>query len=261
MLTQAKLQTRQDSKWLRWKLFIVWNNTRLCNLNNKLRETSVLTIKGQPVMLRRRQGRKVSRLVFKHHRGRDDFTTHSNLQHHQPCVMSWKQTTGKGLSRGMISGDSLAQVFLLVRLHVWFCFSVPRTDRLLSPWNLIVLCASGCTQVSYLGSSSAAPPAGSGQRGRWCGRRDSCTRCWTPTTDLWSAPSHPPAAHKQRPQFHVTHCGSFVQKTVGHKSVLFWHVLTQLYSCLNTQSVYVCMFLFLLCFTSSINNIALSPLF
>lgn len=106
MLTQAKLQTRQDSKRLRWKLFIVWNNTRLCNLNNKLRETSVLTIKGQPVMLRRRQGRKVSRLVFKHHRGRDDLTTHSNLQHHQPCVMSCKQTTGKGLSRGTISGDT-----------------------------------------------------------------------------------------------------------------------------------------------------------
>lgn len=107
MLTEAKLQAHQDSKWLRLKLFIVWNNTRLSNLNNELRETSVLTIEGQPVMLRRWQGRKVSRLVFKHHRGRDDLTTHSNLQHYQPCVMSWKQTTGlKGFSRGTISGDT-----------------------------------------------------------------------------------------------------------------------------------------------------------
>ena len=53
------------------------------------------------------------------------------------------------------------------------------------------------TQVCYLGSSSAAPRAGWGQQGRWCGRTDSCTHCSTPTTDLWSAPSLRPVAHKQ----------------------------------------------------------------
>lgn len=60
-------------------------------------QTNALTIKGQPVMLRRRQGRKVTRLVFKHHRGRDDLTTHGYLQHHQSCVMGWKITSGKEL--------------------------------------------------------------------------------------------------------------------------------------------------------------------
>lgn len=56
-------------------------------------------------MLRRWQGRKVTRLVFKHHRGRDDLSAHSYLQHHQSCVMCWEKTLGKELIRLTVHAD------------------------------------------------------------------------------------------------------------------------------------------------------------
>lgn len=56
-------------------------------------------------MLRRWQGRKVTSLVFKHHRGGDDLAAHSHLQHHQSCVVGCKQTSGKGLVRLTVCGD------------------------------------------------------------------------------------------------------------------------------------------------------------
>ena len=93
-LRYATLQSHRDS------ICMMIANIKACTWASLSfqRSTNVLTIEGQPVVLRGRQGRKVTSLVFEHHRGRDDLATHSYLQHHQSCVVGWKHTNKKSVS-------------------------------------------------------------------------------------------------------------------------------------------------------------------